>query len=797
MAQSRRSNRRNLQNMGSGPYEAIVVSNLDTTYMGSLKVDVLKSSTAGSVPERLGTSIEVRYLSPFYGVTNISHATANDGYASSQKSYGMWFVPPDVGARVMVIFAEGDVSQGFWIGCIQDKFMNFMIPDGRASTELTTPATPDNIQGLKLPVAEYNKRVESGNGRDQTRYAKPYNKDFTQTLEIQGLIRDENRGTTSSSARREVPSSVFGISTPGPIDKRIGAPKGLVGESGLKHAKFVNRLGGSSFVMDDGDDKILRVSHASAGPPVYANIEAGELYGNTTIPHNELTRIRTRTGHQILMHNSEDFVYIANSRGTAWVELTSDGKIDVYGTDSISIHSDSDINLTADRDVNIEGGRNVNVRASARFDGFEGSGTGNVCIESATDTKMLAEANFLTNVKGYQETKVTGYQKTLVEGDIHHHTNANIYILADLQGHIRTAEDMFINTDTKLNIVGKENYFTATAGAINIKATSGNVEIDGDTDINLNSGTSTAGTIATDSEDAVDFTYLPKWSVPKTSPGTELSSDISTFVKRMPSHEPYAHHENLNPIMYKSTRTDISDPTRLSKGELQSSPDTFRKSFAGGTAEDSASASGPAPGTSGVNPVTSTSNDRTPQQRFTTVGPDGNILDVIGQAEGAGYNTVFNGVSTTPRQYFGKDLVNLTIEEVIEWQEFAIGEGSASVAAGKYQIINKTLVRLVDELGAASRTDKFNQITQDKLCRKLLQIRGIDDYLAGSKSEQAFCRSLAQEWASLPVTYRQTGQRRTVTAGESYYAGDGLNKSRISPEDLVASVRNIKETGYT
>jgi len=190
----------------------------------------------------------------------------------------------------------------------------------------------------------------------------------------------------------------------------------------------------------------------------------------------------------------------------------------------------------------------------------------------------------------------------------------------------------------------------------------------------------------------------------------------------------------------------------LSNGSLQSSPDTFRKSFSGGTAEDSASASGPTPGTSGVNPVTSTGNDRTPQQRFTTVGPDGNILDIIGQAEGAGYNTVFNGVSTTPRQYFGKDLVNLTIDEVIEWQEFAIGEGSASVAAGKYQIINKTLVRLVDELGAASRTDKFNQITQDKLCRKLLQIRGIDDYLAGSKSEQAFCRSLAQEWASLPVT---------------------------------------------
>jgi hypothetical protein len=262
--------------------------------------------------------------------------------------------------------------------------MNFMVPDGRASTTLTTPQTPDNVQGLKIPVGEYNKKTEKGNGRDPTRYNKPYNKDFTQSLEIQGLIRDENRGTTSSSARREVPSSVFGISTPGPIDKRQGAPKGLVGEAGLKHSKFVNRLGGSSFVMDDGDDTLLRVTHPSAGPPTYANVEAGQLFGQSTIPHNEVMRFRTRTGHQILMHNSEDFIYIANSRGTAWVELTSDGKIDVYGLDSISIHSDADINLTADRDVNIEGGRNVNMRASGRYDNFATGGE--VKIESQSNT---------------------------------------------------------------------------------------------------------------------------------------------------------------------------------------------------------------------------------------------------------------------------------------------------------------------------------------------------------------------------------------------------------------------------
>ena len=797
MAQSKRTNLKKLTNIGPGPFEAIVVSNLDTTYMGTLKVDILKNNASGSLPEKLGTSIEVRYLSPFYGVTNPAHTTNNDGYAATQKSYGMWFVPPDVGARVLVTFAEGDIANGFWIGCVQDKFMNFMVPDGRASTTLTTPQTPDNVQGLKIPVGEYNKKTEKGNGRDPTRYNKPYNKDFTQSLEIQGLIRDENRGTTSSSARREVPSSVFGISTPGPIDKRQGAPKGLVGEAGLKHSKFVNRLGGSSFVMDDGDDTLLRVTHPSAGPPTYANVEAGQLFGQSTIPHNEVMRFRTRTGHQILMHNSEDFIYIANSRGTAWVELTSDGKIDVYGLDSISIHSDADINLTADRDVNIEGGRNVNMRASGRYDNFATGGE--VKIESQSNTTLRAETNMFVDVAQDQDIKIGGIQKTLVTGDIHHHTNANLYILADVEGHIKAGTNMLINSTETLNLVGEASYLTSTAGAININATGGNVEVDGGTDVNLNSTTSSAGTAATDATDATDAIPLPKWTVPKTSPGTLVPSDVSTFVKRMPSHEPYAHHENLDPVMVKSERTSIDNTVALPNAPLLSSADTFRKSFSGGTTSAGAGA-GAEPGTSGVNPLaagqTGARDDKALAQKFSSVGADGNILDVIGFAEGAGYNTPYNGSNITPVQLYGKQLSELTLDEVFTWQAASVNAGSASSAAGKYQIINKTLKGLVDGAGVVSREDKFSPANQDKLCRKLLQQRGVDGFMAGSKSEASFCLAMAQEWASLPVIQRTQGQKRKVNPGESYYAGDGLNKSRIAPIQLIAAVREVKKSGY-
>ena len=133
----------------AGPYEAIVVNHLDTKYMGTLEVEILRYTGAGGTPERSGQVMNVKYLSPFYGVTPVKGLQENDGYQYTQKSYGMWMVPPDIGTKVLVIFAEGNANFGYWIGCIQDDYMNFMVPDGRASTDRTTDVTPQNLKGAK------------------------------------------------------------------------------------------------------------------------------------------------------------------------------------------------------------------------------------------------------------------------------------------------------------------------------------------------------------------------------------------------------------------------------------------------------------------------------------------------------------------------------------------------------------------------------------------------------------------------------------------------------------------------
>lgn len=337
----------------TGPFLAKVVSHLDPEYNGALEVQLLHE--VGNDANKEGQLHVVKYMSPFAGSTSVDYTAEDQTYDNTQKSYGMWFVPPDVGSTVIVIFIEGDPKFGYWIGCVQDENTNFMTP-GIAATSF-------NIGGKaeRVPVAEYNKKAIDHCPADTTKIKKVPHPMET-VLSNQGLLQDDTRGITTSSARRETPSAVFGISTPGPLDKRPGAKKGKAGKAEHQIAgAFVSRLGGTTFVMDDGDDKFLRKTPAKSGPPQYVSVEQGETGGDPTIPHNELVRIRTRTGHQILMHNSEDLIYITNSRGTTWVELTSDGKIDIYANDSISLHTKNDLNITADRDINLTAVRNLNV----------------------------------------------------------------------------------------------------------------------------------------------------------------------------------------------------------------------------------------------------------------------------------------------------------------------------------------------------------------------------------------------------------------------------------------------------
>jgi hypothetical protein len=450
-------------------------------------------------------------MMPFAGQTGSDYVTKNNKYDDTQKSYGMWFVPPDPGTLVIVIFINGDAARGYWIGCVPDTGANFMTP-GMAATAFTV-----ENDGVRAPVAEVNKVVlesSSNAPKNFTQIAKPKSL-FADVLKLQGLLIDDVRGITTSSARRETPSTVFGISTPGPVDRRPNAPTGKIGTLPQKVAN-ISRLGGTTFVMDDGDDNFRRKLPAGgdkAGPPEYASVEGGEpTLGDPTIPHNELVRIRTRTGHQILLHNSEDLIYIGNSRGTAWIELTSNGKIDIFAADSISVHTKADMNFYADRDINMEAGRNINMKSTTRTQ-----------VESVGDFNFIAGGNY--------KVKVTG-------------------------DYINVLKNLNVKTTASINL---------TSLNTNLKSTN-----------NILLTATTIGENGPAAPSALTTAPIPLTTFSNTY-SKELDK-ITSIMKRIPNVEPWPQHENLDPLSMTSIKTDreVTSPVIFTNGTT-TSPEYYLK----------------------------------------------------------------------------------------------------------------------------------------------------------------------------------------------------------------------------
>ncbi|WP_432288752.1 hypothetical protein SLT36_30080 (plasmid) [Aminobacter sp. BA135] len=105
-----------------------------------------------------------------------------------------------------------------------------------------------------------------------------------------------------------------------------------------------------------------------------------------------------------------------------------------------------------------------------------------------------------------------------------------------------------------------------------------------------------------------------------------------------------------------------------------------------------------------------------------------------------------------------------------------------------------TLEDLSGELGL-SGGEIFSSNLQDRMAFHLLKRRGYQRFMSGKLSRTAFGRALAQEWASFPVLGPTKGAKRKLKRGQSFYAGDGLNKSLVKPETVEALLDRMKKAG--
>ena len=166
------------------------------------------------------------------------------------------------------------------------------------------------------------------------------------------------------------------------------------------------------------------------------------------------------------------------------------------------------------------------------------------------------------------------------------------------------------------------------------------------------------------------------------------------------------------------------------------------------------------------------------------------VLDLIGKYESRGdYEIVWGGIQKSLRPV---SLTAMTIAQVMEWQNNVVARGAKSSAAGKYQIIRKTLQGIVSATGI-NVARKFDKAAQDEMGMHLLRQRGFQRFLDGQIDADDMMLALAKEWASFPVPSAMKGASRQILAGQSYYAGDGLNKAHATIAEVDRSLAICRE----
>ena len=428
-----------------GVFRGFVKSAADGHRMGRLKVWIPEF---GSAPEEPDGWILVSYCAPFAGATNVETISKTDikTFGGTQTSYGMWMVPPDINNQVLVMFINGESDKGIWIGSLYDQFMNNMVPGVAADT--------DNYQypGKHIPVAEYNKWDTSVTNPD--RVPSPYEETKFKGISNQGLITDPDRGPTTSGARREAPSKVFGIITPGPvIDKNATPDK-------------IRRKGGSSFIMDDASG-------------------------------SEYVQLTTKTGAQIKIDETTGFVYLINRDGTAWVQMDALGNVDIFGARNISMRAQRDINLRADRNINIEAGQNIfmkaakdtkeekvpftydvnNIPTSADIPvwNYKGEGKGdggNIVMQALNNWQSTTKnAAFLTVIDNNLSVKIgNALTVTTVAGGQDFNSKLGLKLTTDAALDIAATGNIRMGAKGSTNIVGKANVAICSDAGLSVNA---------------------------------------------------------------------------------------------------------------------------------------------------------------------------------------------------------------------------------------------------------------------------------------------------------------------------------------
>jgi hypothetical protein len=303
---------------------------------------------------------------PFGGMVHSDQFTrgVEESGTAGPTAYGMFNVPK-VGATALVTCIDGDLMTRVVVGYMHIDQTVHSMPHGRflLDGQSDAPAGPINSSEQQI---------------------QPLYANWSQAFANRSSFEWKTRGADKS---------VGGLSKAFKASSDDGS---YVSNKPDEFEVSVTESDGNKFIRTNGYNR-SRLTKSSGNkiildPQVYCWVTPGfHAVSMDDSIDNCRMRFRTSTGHQIILDDTNERIYISTNQGENWVEMDSDGSIDIYSGTKVSIHAVGDINLRsgqsirldADQGVHINSGSNVNLTATTDIN-TSASGTINTTSGGAT-----------------------------------------------------------------------------------------------------------------------------------------------------------------------------------------------------------------------------------------------------------------------------------------------------------------------------------------------------------------------------------------------------------------------------
>lgn len=322
-----------------GLMEGVVVDTNDPQQMGRIKVWIPALDGDLYEIEHLPWS---KYMSPLAGQTRDYPAGPDAAQTQGLQSYGFWAVPK-TGALVIVGLLYGDPNKRVYIGSYFRDHGNRSLPVGRNKPDLAAYPLSDTFNPVEPQTSNLNAQFRNNLTASEARTRGAYERQVAQD-------KTDKDGTEGYQPDQILPKDENGVTPYDPQSYVLTTP------------------GRHSLIFQDN-------------------------------PENGRIRVKTAAGHQIILDDANERIYVSTCKGNSWVEMDQDGRIHVYGADSISFSTGGDFNVTATGNFNVAAGGSINIQAGgdaaiAACGAMNVSGSG-INLESTAEFNVLASGKLL------------------------------------------------------------------------------------------------------------------------------------------------------------------------------------------------------------------------------------------------------------------------------------------------------------------------------------------------------------------------------------------------------------------